>query len=224
MVSHAVGLVVPQSDYVVLLKNGEITVKGTPAEVLASPFANFTIEKEELSFKSDKEDHEFVASKQGSSLIDQEGKARGSIKWGTYRSYIMACGGWLFVTSVLAAFSFQVGADYLSNWWIEVWTDSYRSPTMYISNAMVDDPKYQFSAFNIQSAKSWNWEISEQSSDSLYYISIFGVSGLVELLALNLRFLVVFFYVDSIFWRNECFSNTTHPDIAGSTRFIASVF
>lgn len=195
LVSHTIGLVISKSDYVVVMKNGEVLSQGTPEQVIADPLAhNIVAANTELASEYQYEKEETFERKVGSQLTEQEGKATGRVKWATYKAYLMACGGLIFVFAVLFAFSFQIGADYLNNWWIEVWTDSVNRPP---AVTLFDGPRsnihskvervYQYATSKVSLSNQ-----SSQDQATLYYISIFGAIGLIELVSLQVRVVIQF--------------------------------
>ncbi|KAL2917185.1 Transporter of the ATP-binding cassette (ABC) [Polyrhizophydium stewartii] len=142
IVTHAVGLVVPLSDYVVAMGNGEVLVQGSPAAISEHPdidsIVGFSLNSELMSYDSggasssssgaeDSDKEARVApkkKKEGKKITDREGKATGSVKLATYWVYLSACGGFIFLFLLFAGFFTQVMSDFLSNWWIQRWTDT----------------------------------------------------------------------------------------------------
>jgi ABC-type multidrug transport system ATPase subunit len=170
LVSHALSLVIPQSDYVVIMKNGEISSQGLPTEVSQNPLITFTNSSTEAFIYTDTVPNTGNIKRFGST----EGKSKGRVKWTTYNTYISACGGVIFIIGILMAFSFQVFADFLSNFWIGLWTDSigqngHKNSTIFEVNILKTVRHITFSTDNVF------------LSDSLFYISVFGLIGLVFL-------------------------------------------
>jgi ABC-type phosphate transport system ATPase subunit len=180
LVSHAVALVAPQADFLVVVKNGSVVSAGKPDDILDNPTIIDALKKEEKHVpvvEMEQKDEKKVA------FVEVETKASGSVKLGTYWTYISACGGWIFVIGVLGIYSFQIGSEFLSNWWVKVWTDSIHGSS---------------DLYNVL-------EITK--SESIYYISIYGLIGVIELLTLQLRFIVFLLRnSDSIFQWSECLS------------------
>jgi hypothetical protein len=213
LVTHALGLVVPHADHVVLMKNGEVTIQGTSCQVsdhpLLSVIYSSDIEKagvEQLS------ENTSTSPTKGIDLANREGKAKGRVKWSTYKTYLLACGGTLFVVGVLLTFAFQVGADYLSNWWISVWTDSIKaSPLNSLDLPHLEGVADVITTNVFRFAVQVNTlMVTQGDTTPLYYISIFGLIGLIELVALQLRFIVSVIYKDSIFRWTKCIKETAH--------------
>jgi ABC-type multidrug transport system fused ATPase/permease subunit len=124
------------------------------------------------------------------------------VKWEVYKSYLIACGGIFFVIGVFLSFSIQVAADFLSNWWIEVWTDSLKHKvqtlifiqpmilTRELFTNLLVSKRYQ-----TESSSSTVMDIAtpEEQKDALYYITIFGLISFVELFALLFKYCIQFF-------------------------------
>ena len=164
LVSHSASLVIPHSDFVVVLHNGSIQTSGTPKEVLQNVnVLDLVSDSTEASLggtvKQDSSS-DMTVSAEGTNLIDKEGKATGAIKFGTYIAYLKACGGWQFIFWISVAFSITTGASFLETWWIQQWTDSNQIGTEH---------------------------------SSLYYISIFGIICFIEMLANIIQYVVQFY-------------------------------
>jgi hypothetical protein len=58
-----------------------------------------------------------AVSSTGTKLIDKEGKATGSVKFKTYITYLVACGGWTFIFWIAIGFivTTSAGIFYLNN-------------------------------------------------------------------------------------------------------------
>ncbi|KAI8921698.1 hypothetical protein BC831DRAFT_515070 [Entophlyctis helioformis] len=256
LVTHAVGLVVPQSDLVVAVRNGSILGMGSPTEIMEDPEVGALISSEidtEMSHNqafgssaavtakpddadaigavgsssvSGKEPAAPAKKATGKAFTDKEGKATGSIKWKTYQTYLVACGGAGFVITISLSFFVRILADYLSNWWIERWTDN-------IQHSLADtglQASASMSAFGVHggggvhanmtliggvSAAShydqWSFGASpdlllQSQPDALYYIIVYGLISLVELFALIFKFTVQF-------WGGMMASRTMHTKL-----------
>ncbi|KAL5034983.1 Transporter of the ATP-binding cassette (ABC) [Batrachochytrium dendrobatidis] len=233
LVTHAIGLTVLQSDHVIVMKNGEVFGQGTPQQMIANPEIDAIIVSEMNStmsaYKSDddecveaEEDNQSIkpGRKNGKRLTDQEGKATGSVKFATYLAYITACGGFLFLFFVLLGFLLQTSADFLSNWWIQRWTDNIRAPVSNITLmsassrgvrafdgawAFEGDSSVQINSVSdsshvvtlISNAFSTSMagdvgSTSQATNDALFYISIYGLISIAELFSLIFKYVVQF--------------------------------
>ena len=56
--------------------------------------------------------------KQARKMMSEEGKARGAVKWTTYRTWINAAGGWKLFAPVLAIFFIYAGWDLVTSLWL----------------------------------------------------------------------------------------------------------
>lgn len=149
LVSHAVGLVLPRADYIVILKNGGIASKGTPIElahgnhlqgivsdeVFARGPDSFLAEMEnsllsdeqatvvDLSNSFEKEKKETLASeddrKKSGKLVNDEEKATGSVRLEVYWSYLRAAGGFKFVFIFILSYILAFTADLLFAWYMK---------------------------------------------------------------------------------------------------------
>ncbi|KAJ1341711.1 hypothetical protein BSLG_003732 [Batrachochytrium salamandrivorans] len=181
LVTHAVGLTALQSDHVILLKNGQVFLQGTPLDIIANPDVGTILGKDMESnmptYETATEDSNDTNgkcaiksdAKSGKRLTDREGKATGSVKWVTYTAYIVACGGFVFLFFVFLGFFIQTAADFMSNCTVSAYS-------------------------SMVSTLSPDITMLEQSTkDALFYISIYGLISMIELFSLVFKFVVQFF-------------------------------
>ncbi|KAJ3291001.1 hypothetical protein HDU79_002770 [Rhizoclosmatium sp. JEL0117] len=142
LVTHATGLVLPYSDYVVVMKNGEVAGAGSLQEVLddeelglsiSEDSKNDAIEIEQKSISELEGDESTIkasatefkgVSTKGTKIVDEENRSTGSVKMSVYVSYFRASGGLFFFLMFLFAFIASTGVSFLSDLWIKIWTDS----------------------------------------------------------------------------------------------------
>jgi ABC-type multidrug transport system fused ATPase/permease subunit len=178
IVTHAINLVLPKCGKVIALKGGCVVFDGTPEQIMNSDQAyllpaDFNSVEGEVLPSLDFDGH---AVKSIAGIDNLEGKATGSVKWNTYRSYIMACGGLGFVLALFFSFLVQTASNYLSSWWVQVWTDSY-------DKLDVLQSLYHY----------YNQNVGTETKSSAYYITIFGLVSLLELVGLLLKYTIQFF-------------------------------
>ncbi|KAJ3384810.1 hypothetical protein HDU92_003409 [Lobulomyces angularis] len=149
LVSHAVGLVLPKSDFAVVIKNGTISDKGTPAELAEGDALMGILSEDVLARGSDailedldtnskevndlyeeKEPHTLeekskeIERKAQGKLVQDEEKASGSVQLGVYWSYFSAAGGIKFLIVFVLSYILMFGSDVNLAWWLKLWTDS----------------------------------------------------------------------------------------------------
>jgi ABC-type proline/glycine betaine transport system ATPase subunit len=106
LVSHATTLALPFAGHVVVMKNGEIIVQGSPEQVtencddetvkgISLERGIFDDEKEGFSVNDGQVAATAVGG--GTILVGQEDKATGSVEWIIYKTYVNATGGMWFV-------------------------------------------------------------------------------------------------------------------------------
>ncbi|KAK4289504.1 hypothetical protein Pmani_037528 [Petrolisthes manimaculis] len=84
-------------------------------------------------------------------LMTEELLECGDIPWSTYRTYIMAAGGYLICTLVILSFLLNIGSTAFSSWWLSMWlaagsgntTIMVGNETM-ISTNIADNPDLQY--------------------------------------------------------------------------------
>jgi hypothetical protein len=162
------------------MKNGEISSQGLPAEISQDPLIAFPN-------SSNSPDEAFINNTDTvpntgniKRLGATEGKSKGRVKWTTYNTYISACGGVMFIIGILIAFSFQVFADFLSNYWIGIWTDSIYHNDHKNSTILISTEVIPYKNILTSFARHISFSTDDAAlSDSLFYISVFGLIGLV---------------------------------------------
>ncbi|KAL1958665.1 hypothetical protein VTO42DRAFT_4008 [Malbranchea cinnamomea] len=166
LVTHNVSLVLPQTDYLVLLENGRVTAQGSPTELIASG----TLGEEYLSslptsgtgsqlgsrVPSNLEEvrnglgsqsaiangtaNSVTAKKKkqtsGSATHLVEEKVTGSVPMSTIVMYLRAMGSWYFWIAAIVAFFAQQLASLAPNIWVRQWANAYN--TQYARDASVD--------------------------------------------------------------------------------------
>jgi ABC-type multidrug transport system fused ATPase/permease subunit len=175
LVSHSASLVVPRSAFVVAMKNGLVVASGSPQALMArtdiSDIVAADLEGTPTAttprLSQPTVDGASKVTGEKTNIVDKEGRATGSVHFSTYVTYLKACGGWLFIFWIALAFVITTAADFLSSWWIQQWTDSLNSD----ADGSHDKP----------------------ANSPLYYITIFGLISLVELVALMFRFVIQFY-------------------------------
>ncbi|KAJ3120151.1 hypothetical protein HK098_004819 [Nowakowskiella sp. JEL0407] len=143
LVTHATSLVLPSSDYIVLLKNGKIVSHGTPGSIVAHQ-AETGLPKTVLGeamdvlessgfASSDVEDVESIPSapeiddkpkKEAKKLVQDEERANGSVSWEVYLRYFRSAGGVSMFLIVCLALVLSQFAVLASDWWLKRWSEA----------------------------------------------------------------------------------------------------
>ncbi|KAJ3202455.1 hypothetical protein HDU82_007345 [Entophlyctis luteolus] len=139
LVTHAIGLVLPHADYVVVMKNGEVAASGRLEELKELDAIDFELkdfrqdrsrsDKDNALSHGDPEEAKVpsVVAEKGTKIIEDEDKSTGSVKLSVYVSYFKASGGMIFFLIFLLAFVCNTGVGFLSDLWIKIWTDASRA-------------------------------------------------------------------------------------------------
>ncbi|KAI0357687.1 multidrug resistance-associated ABC transporter [Trametes cingulata] len=147
LVTHHVGLVLPGTDYLVRMSDGQIEVQGTVEELRARGVLDVVVEAEERHVQKGKQSPEAAQDDQLSiggeklkddletarkgykkprKLVEDEHRESGSVKWTIYNTYLRAASYWtwciLFLLIVLAQL-LGVGEKL----WMKVWGEAYGS-------------------------------------------------------------------------------------------------
>ena len=210
LVSHSTQLVVPWSEYVVVMENGSIRSMGTPLEVINDP-------NEELLYGMDLErdlfdDEDDILSSNtkscmasagtGTTLVQEEDKAVGSVELSLYKKYFIAGGGLLFVVVLLISFFVVSGARIGNDWWLKQWTDHNQEVAYQLNSTLLSYSKMIVTKERLFSASSLYLQtpsediisaVTPNESDALYYISIYAFLGLAVIVTANLQMAWVFY-------------------------------
>ena len=57
----------------------------------------------------------------------------GNVKFGTYRSYINAAGGYFIALLVLLSYSVTMGSVVFSDWWLGIWINTLDTVSEFLS-------------------------------------------------------------------------------------------
>jgi ABC-type multidrug transport system fused ATPase/permease subunit len=142
LVTHATSLVLPKTDYMVVMKEGKVQRCGEVQEVLMDPKIGSVVsadlklemgsstqaEKETRDDFMDKDyinDYSFGKSTLAGKLVNAEDKARGAVKASVYATYFAAAGGMLFVARLISVSFMDRVAKVMTSYWIKIWVDSY---------------------------------------------------------------------------------------------------
>ncbi|KAJ1340480.1 hypothetical protein BSLG_004927 [Batrachochytrium salamandrivorans] len=150
LVTHATGLVLPFSNYIVYVKNGRVAAQGTPEEIQAQlgtnstdVFGNYLLDaikgekiEGEVSLTTSDDDSaplavvgDTKAEIAKGKLVDDETKQSGSVKSAIYMRYLYAVGGYLFLVMYVLLCTSGRTLQAMNDLWLKVWADSYSSNT-----------------------------------------------------------------------------------------------
>ncbi|KAJ1547646.1 hypothetical protein HK096_001625, partial [Nowakowskiella sp. JEL0078] len=143
LVTHAVPLILPKSDFVVVMKSGDIVAQGKVLDVSKNVAAKAILGPEAISafqiFSSHSDQDEFVTDlpeKQESvnlpnngevnakKLVEDEERSTGSVKLTVYKTYYKAAGGKLVVGLWILSFLILMGMQLMSDMWLSYWTNN----------------------------------------------------------------------------------------------------
>ncbi|KAJ3089444.1 hypothetical protein HDU96_003769, partial [Phlyctochytrium bullatum] len=136
LVTHAVNLVLPVADFVVVMGGGRVLgAKASAAEVAkvsAEAARVLSLEKEKerdpddgdsLDSADDEDDTDFANGKSEASVFVQEENVRkGALSMGVCMKYLQAAGGWPFVAIVVAFSLSSRVVNVGTSFWVREWT------------------------------------------------------------------------------------------------------
>ncbi|RKO92749.1 hypothetical protein BDK51DRAFT_18442, partial [Blyttiomyces helicus] len=194
LVTHATGLALPRTDFLVVLKSGSAIAQGSVASVMANPEVEDIISKESLAAGEEraaadakaKSDAPAVAaptvvkdhSKKATKLIKKEKKAVGSVKLSVYLGYFAAAGGlWPIWLVVICERLLKIFSDL----WIKEWSTagSEQANATFVATALSSPQAPLFSAavlFNIDFPATLLNSLGESTApDAWHYIRVYAL-------------------------------------------------
>ncbi|KAJ3212518.1 hypothetical protein HDU82_000940 [Entophlyctis luteolus] len=130
LVTHAVGLVVPFADHIVVIQNGVVISQGSPSDIANDPsveeITTQTISQSQvLGDCADEAVSAVVSSAESATkLVDEEKRATGGVELRIYKTYWRACGGLFFLTMFVLFQLLQSGMRVSTDWWLSKWTSA----------------------------------------------------------------------------------------------------
>jgi ABC-type multidrug transport system fused ATPase/permease subunit len=204
LVSHATHLVVPFADHVVVMKNGEVSCQGAPSMLTRLERAEslFGLDLTQDVFDDEKEGFDgkprpsvVTAAGEGTTLVQKEEKATGSVRFTVYKSYFDATGGLWFFGLFMMCFMVTAGARVANDWWLKHWTDhatpSVASTFQYheqYSKQSISPFSHLISSFSAPGSRIFPLDLR---SDAIFYVGVYAMFGLGVIVAANVQTLTV---------------------------------
>jgi len=128
LVTHALHFL-PEVDYIYTLVDGRIAERGTYAELMANDgaFSKFveefgskedSMKKEEKAIESaDIEEKKPQRGTAGKTMMQEEERNTGAIKWDVYREYLTAAHGTVLIPLLLVSLLLMQGSSVMSSYW-----------------------------------------------------------------------------------------------------------
>ncbi|KAI9506405.1 P-loop containing nucleoside triphosphate hydrolase protein, partial [Coemansia spiralis] len=188
LVTHHVSMCLPFAQFLVVMKDGRISLKGTPAElhtqstlsrVLADAESAKEMPKEKTATKDRKgksvegilESSSDAFSKDGGATEDYLAKAEGLIKIEVWRIYVSACGSKIFWIMLVLLLALWQAMRIAQNYWIKIWVNSNNSNT----NRQTAYEPFLSGAYAIDT-NTGNRLLSRHHS-SIYWLGIYFLIG-----------------------------------------------
>ena len=177
LITHSIQLVGPFADFVVYMRNGEVLAADTPNN-LRDQFEDLEIPNSSIDTLVTSELIQVESNPiakllgDGTTLVEKETKAIGSVRYEVYRSYLLSTGGYLFCCiffglNILQWFM-QIGNDL----WLKNWTDHNEQVANLIS--MLAKSAITF----IVQKPTYMQSLSPQQDDTMYYVGVYGMLGI----------------------------------------------
>jgi ABC-type multidrug transport system fused ATPase/permease subunit len=177
LVSHATAIVLPFSDHVILMANGEIITQGSPEQISLISHEEIVkniLQRETTLINLGENDSQIKSAKGDvTQFVLKELKPSGSVRFSVYQAYFNAAGGFPYFLLFISTFIVVDGIRIWKDWWLKVWSDS--SLEISLRNCL----------FCVTSNSTTSAKILEV--DAWYYVSIYALIGLITVIYANLR-------------------------------------
>ncbi|KAG2203106.1 hypothetical protein INT47_004913 [Mucor saturninus] len=134
LITHHVNLCIQGAAHVVFIKDGRMELSGSPAELKKNDQLSMIFEEnvQEGEYEEQEDESPVIAEIQKTNdkpktLVQDEGRASGTVKMRLYKLYFGLVGNWFFWTIIFTAIIGVKGFDVLSNWWLKKWAQSYET-------------------------------------------------------------------------------------------------
>ncbi|EPB91889.1 hypothetical protein HMPREF1544_01183 [Mucor circinelloides 1006PhL] len=189
LITHHVNLCIQASAHVVFIKEGRIQLSGSPTELrqtgqLELIFEENAMEQEEDDSDAtiDSQQEQALERKAPKVLVEKEGRAQGQVKFRLYRLYFKMVGSWLFWMFFFFTVFAARGLDITSTWWLKKWAQSYAPSDNTIRSS--DQRVFMYAASNFDN--------SNNTHDTNYYVNIYILINLVNILFSLTRYVTTF--------------------------------
>jgi ABC-type multidrug transport system fused ATPase/permease subunit len=215
LVSHATHLVVPFADHVVVMKNGEVSCQGAPKDLTNDESAEgiYGLSLTQDAFDDEKEGENdlkkgvVTLAGEGTTLVQDEEKASGSVRFSIYKAYFAAAGGLFYLVFFFASFILIPASKFAADWWLKVWTDqNARHASSFFAlffgtNGVAQEHRiseiqlrnfFHRTAYTARSSTSFSIQQNDHlHNDAIFYIGVYAAFGLGVIIAANIQTIVL---------------------------------
>ncbi|KAI8149775.1 P-loop containing nucleoside triphosphate hydrolase protein [Fennellomyces sp. T-0311] len=212
LVTHHVNLCIKGADYVVALKDGEVTAAGKPQDVIAAGVLGEEVtrydDEKNLAMTSTiaevsetKQKNSTKSKDKGGKLTNEEERAEGGVSWKVYAAYFYASGGFPFWAAVIVLYGASQAAIVGQDIWIKVWSSASSENT---NSSNVEATTTGASYHSLQSVYNGGNVLltpvyhvpdclsSYTSATVSYYLGVYILIGILALIMASLRLVVLF--------------------------------
>ncbi|KAI7895791.1 P-loop containing nucleoside triphosphate hydrolase protein [Mucor mucedo] len=194
LITHHVNLCIQGAAHVVFVKDGRMELSGSPAELKKNDQLSMIFEEnvQEGEYEEQEDESPVIAEIQRTddkpkTLVQDEGRASGTVKMRLYQLYIRLVGNWFFWTCIILASVGVKSLDILSNWWLKKWAQSYETST---DNFI---PTHIYSGLNQLAATPVIISKEDASKSLNRYLGIYIMMNLANIVLSVLRYAYMFY-------------------------------
>ncbi|KAI8608818.1 P-loop containing nucleoside triphosphate hydrolase protein [Chytriomyces sp. MP71] len=210
LVTHAISLVLPVADFVVVMNGGKVLASGTASDLAKDLDVNdiheTMLEDAPASMstgsvlKSSPRSLTSLTLRDSQALLHNEKVASGNVSLRVYTDYVKAAGGIKFALLFLGSFVLSIFVQFGNDYWLKRWSEAGQATRatsvgeLYFDTFLVATPLAWNSPFTktslTESKRSQIQTSTAPPTTVIYYISIYGLFGLAVIISQNLNVLV----------------------------------
>lgn len=166
LITHHVNLCIQGTSHLVYIKDGRIELSGSPTQLKEANQLSMIFEEnlQEGEYEEQEEVPQVtttdakITETKPKTLVQDEGRASGTVKMRLYKLYFKLVGNWFFWAFIFAGIIGVRSLDVSASWWLKKWAQSYETSTGDFATMI---PKIQA---NFESAKEWPISVSYLNS------------------------------------------------------------
>lgn len=171
------------------------------------------------SVRSDDSEVDTTGKGQPKRFTEEEGREKGSVKFGIWKEYLVTSGGWWFWPPILLFFVFYQVLVLSRSWWISIWTRSYQTATVLIQQTQY----YQQHRYvqTTQIDPSVRAVQSQPRDDLTYYLGVYV--GISIFICISGTWRYYFVFMASLKASRRLFDKLTYAILRAPLRWLDTV-
>ncbi|KAL8999178.1 MAG: hypothetical protein Q9169_001957 [Polycauliona sp. 2 TL-2023] len=152
-------------------------------------------------------------------FTEEETREKGSVKFGIWKEYLRASGGWWFWPSILFFFIFYQFLVLSRSWWISIWTRSYQTESI-LTHQIQYLQQYRSIQMSKSSPSVGSFE-NQPNENLMYYLGVYVGISILICVSGTWRYYCVL--MASLKASRRLFDNLTHAILRAPLRWLDTV-